>query len=122
MRLASVRPRSAIRGGWQQVESTLVRVVQARNLQAAPAVWTMPMVLGALLLNAGVISDAQYSLLYRLRELTSDAERASVDSLAPADAAEFVSLALRLAASLSGEASKPSPGDSPVEHTRKNAK
>jgi hypothetical protein len=86
------------------VESTLVRVAQARNLQAAPAVWSMPMVLGALLINAGVISDAQYRLLYRLRELTSDAERASVDSLATIDAQEFVSLALQLAASLSAEA------------------
>ena len=99
-RLASVRPRSAIRAAWDQVESTLMRVAKDRNLQAAPAVWSMPMVVGALLLNAGVMSDAQYNLLYRLRHLTSEAERAPVDSLAPDDATEFVSLALRLAASL----------------------
>jgi len=100
MQLASVRPRNAVRAAWHQVESTLMRVAKDRNLQAAPAAWSMPMVIGALLLNAGVISDTQHKLLYRLRQLTSEAERAPVDGLAPDDAAEFVSLALRLAASL----------------------
>jgi hypothetical protein len=60
----------------------------------------MPMVLGALMLNAGVVSHHQYDLLSRLRQLTSEAERAPVDSLDPDDAVEFVGLALRLAASL----------------------
>lgn len=100
VRVASVRPRSAIRKAWQQVEETLVRAARSRNLQAAPGVWSMPMVLGALMLNAGVITDAQYNLLSRVRRLTTEAERAPVDSLAPEDAAEFVGLAFRLAASL----------------------
>jgi hypothetical protein len=100
MRLATVRPRSAIREGWRQVESALARVAKARNLQVADGVWSMPMVLGSLMLNAGIMSDAQYSLLNRLRRLTSEAERAPVDSLSADDAAEFVGLALRLAGSL----------------------
>jgi hypothetical protein len=101
IRLASVRPRSAIREAWHQVESTLERVAKSRNLQAAPAVWSMPMVLGALMLNEGLISESQYNLLNRIRILAGEAERAPVNSLAPQDAAEFVSLALRLSASLS---------------------
>ena len=104
MRLAVVRPRSAIREAWRQVESALARAAKARNLQVAEGVWSMPMVLGSLMLNAGIMSDAQYSLLNRLRRLTSEAERTPVDSLSADDAAEFVGLALRLAGSLGGDA------------------
>jgi hypothetical protein len=100
MRLAAVRPRSAIREAWRQVESALARVAKARHLQVAEGVWSMPMVLGSLMLNARVISDAQYDLLSRLRRLASEAERAPVDTLSADDAAEFVGLALRLAGSL----------------------
>ena len=64
----------------------------------------MPMVLGSLMLNAGFMSDAQYSLLSRLRRLTSEAERAPVDGLSADDAAEFVGLALRLAGSFRDDA------------------
>ena len=104
MRLAAVRPRSAIRDAWRQVESALARVAKARQLQVADGVWSMPMVLGSLMLNAGLMSDAQYSLLNRLRRLTSEAERAPVDGLSADDAAEFVGLALRLAGSLGDDA------------------
>jgi len=100
MRLAAIRPRSAIRDAWRQVESAVARVAKARKLQVAEGVWSMPMVLGSLMLNAGLISDAQYSLLNRLRRLLSEAERAPVDGLSADDAAEFVGLALRLAGSL----------------------
>jgi hypothetical protein len=60
----------------------------------------MPMVLGALLLNAGVLSEAHYDLLSRLRRLAAEAERAPVDSISSESAADFVTLALRFAASL----------------------
>jgi hypothetical protein len=100
MRVAPVRPRTAIRDASRQVESALARSAKAKNLQVAEGVWSMPMVLGSLMLNAGHMSDAQYSLLSRLRRLTSEAERAPIDSLTADDAAEFVMLALRLAGSL----------------------
>jgi hypothetical protein len=99
-RLAGARPRSAIRNAWQEVESALQRVAKARHLQAAPGAWSMPMVLGALLLNTGAISERQYDLLSRLRRLTNEAERAPVDSISTDAAAEYVGLALRFAASL----------------------
>ena len=105
-RLAGVRPRNAIQGAWRQVESSLARVARERKLDVADGVWSMPMVLGSLMLNARIVSDAQYALLSRLRRLTSEAQRAPVDSLNADDAAEFVGLALRLAASL-GTLSRP---------------
>jgi hypothetical protein len=101
VRLASVRPRTAIRQAWREVEAALERLAKARNLDAASAVWHMPMVLGALLLNAGILSQHQYEMLGKVRQLVSEAERAPVDSLNPEDAVEFVGLALPLAASLS---------------------
>jgi hypothetical protein len=104
MRLAAVRPRSAIRDAWRQVEAALARVAKARRLQVAEGVWSMPMVLGSLMLNAGFMSDKQYSLLNRLRRLTSEAERAPIDGLTADDAAEFVGLALRLTGSLGDDA------------------
>jgi hypothetical protein len=100
VRLAAVRPRTAIRRSWQHVEATLTHLAKSRQLEVAEAVWQMPMVLGALMLNAGVVSNHQYDLLSRLRQLVSEAERASIDSLDPDDAVEFIGLALRLAASL----------------------
>ena len=53
------------------------------------------MVLGALMFNAGMISDTQYTLLGRLRKLVSDAERASIETISPdsaesSDAGQFV--------------------------------
>lgn len=100
VRLAAARPRSAIRGAWQEVEAALKRTAKGHGLQAAPGAWSMPMVLGALLLNAGILSEAQYDLLSRLRRLAAEAERAPVDSISPESAADFVALALRFAGSL----------------------
>ncbi|MPY90992.1 MAG: hypothetical protein GEU99_24155 [Luteitalea sp.] len=104
VRLASVRPRTAIREAWQHVEAGLVRLAKDRKLDAAPGVWSMPMVLGALMLNSGMLAEHQYDLLSRLRRLASEAERAPVDGLNPEDAVDFVGLALRFAASLEADA------------------
>jgi hypothetical protein len=100
VRLASERPRTAIRKAWDEVETSLERLAKQRNLEAAPPVWHMPMVLGALLLNVGALSQHQYELLSKLRQLVSEAERAPIDSLNPEDAVEFVGLALPFAASM----------------------
>jgi len=60
----------------------------------------MPMVLGAVLLNKGQISIDKYALLTKLRQLVSAAQHAPIDTVNPDDAAEFVGLAMRMAASL----------------------
>jgi|HubBroStandDraft_3_1064219.scaffolds.fasta_scaffold260217_2 hypothetical protein len=103
VRLAAVRPRTAILQAWQQVEATLIGMAKNRHLEVAAAVWQMPMVLGALMLNAGRISSQQYDFLTRLRQLVNEATHAPVDSVSPDSAVEFVGLALRLAASLDSE-------------------
>lgn len=102
-RLASVKPRTAILQAWHQVEVTLIRVAKNRHLEAAPAVWQMPMVLGAVMLNTEKISTPQYELLSKLRQLVNEATHAPVDSINPDDAAQFVGLALRMASSLDSE-------------------
>jgi hypothetical protein len=103
VRLAAVRPRTAILQAWQQVEATLIGMAKNRHLEVAAAVWQMPMVLGALMLNAGRISSQQYDFLTRLRQLVNEATHAPVDGVSPDSAVEFVGLALRLAASLDSE-------------------
>jgi hypothetical protein len=100
IRLAAVRPRSAISRAWQQVEGALITRAKDWSLDVAPAVWQMPMVLGATMLNKGEISPEQYDLLGRLRQLVEESRHAPVDTLRPDDAAEFVGLALRFAATL----------------------
>jgi|SRR5215471_3304247 len=102
-RLASVRPRTAILQAWQQVEATLTRVARNRHVEAAPAVWQMSMVLGAVMLNQEKISAPQYELLSKLRQLVNEATHAPVDTINPDDAVQFVGLALRMASSLDSE-------------------
>jgi hypothetical protein len=55
VRLAAVRPRTAIVLAWDKVEETLIRVAKDR-VEAAKGVWQTPMVLGAVMLNKGEIS------------------------------------------------------------------
>jgi hypothetical protein len=105
IRLASVRPRTAIAKAWLQVEATVIKVAKKHHMQVASVVWQMPMVLGSLLLNEQKMSIDQYKLLSRLRQLANEASHAPVDTLKPDDAVEFVGLGLRLAASLDSEGS-----------------
>src|SRR5215469_3494890 len=100
VRLAAVKPRTAIVRAWDKVEETLIRVAKDRKIEAARAVWQMPMVLGAVMLNKGEISTEKYELLSKLRQLVNAAEHAPIDTVNPDDAAEFVGLAMRMAASL----------------------
>jgi hypothetical protein len=99
-RLADVRPRSAIRGSWGQVERSMRELAQEKNIELTDAAEGMPMVIGAILLNQGVITSQQYELMQKLRMLLHEAERAEPDSIATDSAAEYVGLALRLAASI----------------------
>lgn len=99
-KLATVRPRSAVRSAWRLVETHLVQLAQKHHLSVAASAWEMPMVLGALLLNAGALTDGQYSLLSNLRKLVSDAERAPTNTLSGEDAEGVVALAMRLSVAL----------------------
>jgi hypothetical protein len=97
---ANIRPRGAIRAAWRRVEDAIVQAAHARQVEIADAAQSMPMVIGAILLNQGMISEQQYELLSKLRVLVKEAEHAPPDSLSTESAAEFIGLAWRLAASL----------------------
>lgn len=98
--LADVRPRSAIRAAWHRVEEAELQAVENKNIEIAGAARTMPMVVGAILLNEGILSQPQYELLSKLRSLVNDAEHAPPDAITSESAIEFIGLALRLAASI----------------------
>jgi hypothetical protein len=99
-RLADVRPRTAIRSAWSQVESSIRGLAKKKNTEITDAAEGMPMVIGAILLNEGAISSQQYELMQKLRMLYHEAERAEPDTITSDSAAEYVGLALRLAASI----------------------
>lgn len=100
IRMAELRPRTAIRGAWNEVDSSMRRLAKAKQVQIADAAESMPMVIGAILLNQGFISNTQYELMQKLRLLGHEAERAEPEGITADSAAEYVGLALRLAASI----------------------
>jgi hypothetical protein len=61
------------------------------------------MVLGALLYKEDALSEAQYSLLRRMRALRNEAFHSQQGSIDIEQASSFVKLAVRLSASMSRE-------------------
>jgi len=100
IKMAQVRPRTAIRMAFRRVEESITGAAQARNVEIADGAMGMPMVIGALLLNKGALSTGQYDLLSRLRLLAHEAELAPPDGISAESASDFVSLAMRLAGSV----------------------
>jgi hypothetical protein len=100
IQLASVRPRTAIRETWRAVENAVLEAAKRERLELAPTARSMPMVVGSLMFNSGVISETQYQVLSQLRQITDEAERAPVDSLKVDDARRVIDLSLKLIASL----------------------
>jgi len=98
--LAMAQPEASIIEAWSLLESRLVSLADRAHLDAAPAVRVMPMVLGALLHGEGVLTDAQYSLLRRMRALRNRATHAPQGSIDIEEASSFVKLAVRLSASM----------------------
>jgi hypothetical protein len=107
--LAADSPVDAVTEGWRLLESQLSATARTHKLNVAPAVWTMPMVLGALLQKEGFISEAQFDLLRRARTLRNQV----TPGLGAEDAESFVKLIVRLAASL--QAPLPSAEDGPPD-------
>jgi len=101
--LAMTSPEAAVLEAWRLLESRLVVLADTVDLKVAPAVRVMPMVLGALLYREGKISEAQYSLLRRMRVLRNEASHSPQGSVDVEQASSFVKLAVRLSASLDPE-------------------
>jgi hypothetical protein len=94
------RPRTAIRLAFRRVEESITQIARKKNIDIADGAQGMPMVIGAILLNQGAICAAQYDLLSKLRILANEAEYAEPDSITRESAAEFIGLAVRVAASV----------------------
>jgi hypothetical protein len=99
-KMAEVRPRTAIRMAFRNVEQAILEVAHRRNIEVTDAATGMPMVVGSILLNQGVMSNDQYELLTKLRILVNDAEHSPPDVIKPESAAEFIALATNLADSI----------------------
>lgn len=100
IKMADVRPRTAIRMAFRRVEEAITEAARARNIEIADGAQGMPMVIGAILLNGGVISSGEYELLSRLRALLNEAEHAPPDAITAESAGYFITLAMRLAAAV----------------------
>ena len=103
--LAGNAPVEAVVEGWRYLETQLIGSAKAQNLKVAPAVWAMPMVLGALLYKEGHLSESQMSLLRRARVLRHEVTTQPPETIEPAAAEAFVKLVVRLAASLDPQSS-----------------
>jgi len=99
-KLASIRPRTAIRQAFERIENAMRECARKGNIEIADGAYGMPMAVGALLLHLGAISIAQFDMLTKLRILLNEAEHAPPDSVSTGSAADFVSLAWLLAASI----------------------
>ena len=95
-RIAQVRPRTAIRMAFRMVEDSIVETARVRHVDIADGAMGMPMIIGAILLNNGVISGDEYELLSRLRALLNEAEHAPPDTITSEAATYFINLAVRL--------------------------
>lgn len=84
---------------WQRVVDALQDRAESQAATLAPAVRTMPLVLSALLLSDGHISQAQYDLITRLSSLRNRAIHADQGEITDRDATEYAGLVERLVTS-----------------------
>ena len=101
LRQSMVSPQAAVIQAWRYLEEQLVAAAKRHNLDVADTAWAMPMLLGGIMLNAGIISDSQYTILHRVKQLRNEAAHPTGMEVGIDDAGRYVELAIRLAASLS---------------------
>lgn len=102
MNLAMSSPEAAIVEVWRYLEVQLLESAMRNNLDIAPAVRTMPMVLAALMYKEGVITEPQHMLIRRLRELRNEVTHSRTGIVDIERATSYIESAFRLAASLTG--------------------
>jgi hypothetical protein len=92
----------AILETWRRVENKIIDLARQKNLEAAPAVWVMPLVLGAFLLKEGHLSDVQYATFRDLKYLRDAIAHARSYAISASEALDYVDIAARLLNSLDG--------------------
>jgi len=100
LQLAIASPQTAVIEAWRHVENRLVEVGRASKIDVAPPVWTMPMVLAALMLKEGIFTEAQYSMLRSIKDLRNEAAHSANMELSAVEVGGLIDLAIRLAASM----------------------
>jgi hypothetical protein len=93
-------PESAVVESWRRVENAVVDLARAKRLDVAPAVWAMPLVLSAFLLNARHIHEPQHSVILRLKAIRDRLTHTKNASVTADDAIAYVDTSLRLVASM----------------------
>jgi hypothetical protein len=96
----SESPAVAIVEAWRLVENALVEVAAHTATTAAAPVWTMPLLLGALLLIDGKITESQYEAMKRIKRIRDALIHARVGEPSVVDARVVIDLAIQLVASL----------------------
>jgi len=100
LELAMRLPEAAVMEAWRYLEAQLYAAAEKRAVAVAPPVKAMPMVMASLLYKTSVISEAQHSLIQRLRVLRNEVAHSRSGFLDVERAVSFVESALRLASSL----------------------
>lgn len=99
-RLAMTSPEAAIIEAWRYLETELLELVARKNVDLAPAVRTMPRVLGAMLYKEGLLTEAQHDLVVRLRDLRNDVTHSRTQVVDIERAISYIESVLRLVGSL----------------------
>jgi hypothetical protein len=100
IKLAMTSPEAAIIDAWRYLESELLELVARQRVDIAPAVRTMPRVLGAVLYKEGLLSEAQHDLVTRLRDLRNDVTHGRTQVVDIERATSYIESILRLVASI----------------------
>jgi len=96
----SESPAVAILEAWRLVENALVELAARGGTTAAAPVWTMPLLLGAIVLSDGKITESQYEVMKRIKKIRDALIQARVGEPSIADARVVIDLAIQLVASL----------------------
>ena len=98
--MALTSPQAAAIEAWRRVENALVTLARSRQIDVAPAVWAMPLVLSAFMLGDGVITQSQHELVLRLKNLRDRAVHTVKFQLSAEEAIRYIDLANRLETTL----------------------
>jgi len=103
MNLAMSSPEAAIIEAWRYLETQFIEAATHHELDIAPAVRTMPMVIAALLYKDDAITEAQHALVRRLRDLRNEVSHNRNGVVDIERAISYIESAIRLSASLNNK-------------------
>lgn len=100
MKLVGVSPEVAVVEAWRHLENRLHEYAQVVQIEFAPAVHAMPLVLAALLQKADKLSEAQFTTLTGLKQLRDTVTHSLGARVSVGEAIEYVDLVLWLMSTL----------------------